>query len=139
MKKLLALALAFTITTTTFAGNEQPVPTKIVNKLNTDFKVEGDVKWKSTEDWFKASFVSNNQIVDAFYSPQGKFIGVSRLISPSQLPMMLNREVEQKGKTATISNLFEMYTDRGTEYFITYKNGDKEENYKGTSFGWERM
>ena len=100
MKKLLALALAFTITTTTFAGNEQPVPTKIVNKLNTDFKVEGDVKWKSTEDWFKASFVSNNQIVDAFYSPQGKFIGVSRLISPSQLPMMLNREVEQKGKTA---------------------------------------
>ena len=139
MKKLLALVLAFTISTATFATNDNPVPTKVVTKLNADFKVDGNVKWKTTADWYKASFVSNNQIVDAFYSPQGKFIGVSRLISPAQLPMLLAKEVTEKAKSATVSNLFEMYTERGTEYYISYKNGNKEENFKGTAFGWEKL
>jgi hypothetical protein len=67
-KKILAVTAAFLITlTTTFAQDTTPVPTAIVKELYQEFTDAGNVQWKTTGNFYKASFISNAQPLGAFF------------------------------------------------------------------------
>jgi hypothetical protein len=138
-KQLLVLTMTLLMTlSATFANNTQPVPALIINELNQKFTNATNIQWKTTEVFYKASFTLSGQQLDAFYDRSGQWIGISRIISAEQLPMFLLLDVQEKTKYYTISELFELVTERGTEYFITYKNHKETKVFKGTSEGWYR-
>lgn len=138
-KQLLALFTAAILTVSTaFAATDQPVPNAIVNAFNKEFKHDGDVSWKSTENFYKASFHINGQLLEVFYDFSGKMIGLSRFISVEQLPLTLIKDVMKKSESYTVTELFELLTDRGTEYFVTYSDGADKLVYKSMGSDWVR-
>lgn len=86
MKKLFIAALTtLFIGTSAFAG-PAAVSSKVVNHFSAAFKSATEVTWTSTEQFNKASFILNNEQVNAFYDPYGNLIGTSKTIKFDKLP-----------------------------------------------------
>ena len=139
-KKIVLLAAAFLMTlSVTFANGLTDVPEKIVKELNQEFRNAGNIQWKITDNYYKAIFTYDEQELQAFYSFEGVLIATSRNITISQLPLSLIREVKKLTTNSEYSDLFELLTERGTEYFITVKNDKETKNYKSTGYSWSVM
>ena len=50
--------------------------------------------------------------------------------------MSLIKEAKQKGFTNEMTELFELLTERGTEYFITFNTGKETKTYQSNGNGW---
>ena len=121
-----------------FAKDIKPVPASIVNELNREFKEISNLQWKTTDNYYKASFIDNGQPMEVFYSYEAKLIGISKSIKPEQLPMNLAKEAKEKGALHQVTQLFELLTDRGTEYFITFNTGKEIKTFKSDGNDWIR-
>ena len=138
-KKFLVLTTALIMAfSATFAHDTKSVPTAIKNELQQQFNNADDVQWETASNFYKATFSIDGHALKAFYAFDGKMIGLSRNIAVDQLPMVLIKEVKEKSANSTISELFELLTDRGTEYYISYQNGKDIKTYKSTGTDWVR-
>ncbi|HZH94612.1 MAG TPA: hypothetical protein VEY06_01960 [Flavisolibacter sp.] len=140
-KKILTVAAAILFTlSATFARDIDPVPDAIASALQKEFKNASNVTWKTTSVFYKAAFTFDDNPLEAFFSHEGQLMGVSRKIIIDQLPLSLIKKVNEKGATTEITELFELLTDRGTEYFITYGTGKEQKTLKssGTFPSWSR-
>lgn len=138
-KQLLVLTAAFLITVSSaFATEKNPVPDAIAKAFSNDFRHTGNVQWKTTDAFYKASFTAQGQLIEAFYNHAGKMIGLSRFLSPEQLPLSLIKEVMEKKEKSAVKEIFELLTDKGTEYFITYTDGAAETTYTSDGDAWVR-
>src|SRR6478735_9291524 len=123
-KQILAITAAFLLSASiTFANDRSTVPDPIVNELHQAFKSATNIQWKTTASFYKASFTQGNQSFDVFYAFDGTLMGVSRKITIEQLPLNLLKDTQEKGSADQVTDLFEMLTDKGTEYFITFGTG----------------
>jgi hypothetical protein len=138
-KKLFVLTTAFLLTfSITFAQNNKPVPDAVVTALHQDFSEADNVEWTTTDQFYKANFTMEGNPLEVFYSFDGEHIAISRKISLEQLPLSLIKEVKKKEKTGTITDLFELLTNRGTEYFISFRNNKEVTTYKSSGEYWSR-
>ena len=138
-KRFLVLTTALIMTfSATFAKETPAVPATIVTELQQKFTNANDVQWETTANFYKATFTIDGQSLKAFYSFDGQLIGLSRQINVDQLPMALIKDVKEKSATNTVTDLFELLTDRGTEYYISYKNDRDTKSYKSNGEYWTR-
>ncbi len=138
-KKFLVLTTALVIAfSATFANDTSSVPASVQTELHQKFADANDVQWKTTANYYEAAFSINGHQLKAFYSIDGDLIGISRQINVSQLPMALIAEVKEKSATSKITDLFELLTDRGTEYYTTYKGDKGTKTYESTGDYWTR-
>ncbi|GEO09415.1 hypothetical protein [Segetibacter aerophilus] len=126
MKKLLLAAFVVaTFATTAFAE-----PTKVnylaLKNFAAEFKKASDVSWSTTGEFVKATFVADNQRMEAFYTLAGEKIGTSRGISIDELPLKAKRAFAKKYESYNVkeSILFEG-TDEDA-YFIKAENDAEE-------------
>lgn len=137
-KTFFAAALALLMMTSATFANAVTPPEKVVSTLYKDFTNVNNINWKETANFYKVSFTSDNKPLEAFYSFDGELIGLSRNLSIDQLPMNLIKEAKEKGANSQVAELFELQTDRGTEYFITFKNDKGGKTYKSGGEIWSR-
>lgn len=138
-KKIITVAAALMLViTATFAQDAAPVPSAIVKELQLEFTGADNVQWKTTSNFYKASFTVGAQPLEAFYSFDGQLIATSRKISLEQLPMSLIKEAKERSSVNEVTDLFELLSDRGTEYFITFGTGDEAKTYKSGGYTWSR-
>lgn len=138
-KKFFVATAAFILTlSAAFAQDATPVPDAIVKELNQEFSGASNVQWKTTPNFYKASFTVDAQPLEAFYSFDGQLIAVSRKIRVEQLPMALIKEAKEQGSLDQVTDLFELSSDRGTEYFITFGAGNEAKIYKSGGYMWSR-
>jgi hypothetical protein len=138
-KKFLGLTAAILMTlSVTFAQEVKPVPNAIANSFQQEFSTASNVQWKTTDNFYKASFVINDAPSEAFYSFEGALIGVSRHIDIDQLPMNLIKDTKEKAAMGQVTDLFELLTDQGTEYYVTFENDKETKTYKSTGYSWTR-
>lgn len=138
-KKLFIATVAFLMSISQiFANDIKPVPALIVNELNREFKNVTNLEWKTTDNYYKASFNVDATAMEAFFSYEGDLIGVSRNIKLTQLPLSLAKETKQLLGVTQPTQLFELLTDRGTEYFITFSNGKEGKTFKSDGYSWSR-
>ena len=137
-KKLLILGSGLILAIYSACAATPPnVPTSVQNELQQEFKGATDVKWKTTDRFYKASFSVNGQNLEAFFGTDGEFIGVSRNITLEQLPLVLLTEAVEKSKDNKLTNLFEISSDRGTEYYMSLQNArGKTIIYKSGGESW---
>ena len=139
-KKLLIFGFSVTLAIYSACAATSPsVPILVQNELQQEFKGATDVKWKTTDRFYKASFSVNGQNLEAFFATNGDFIGVSRNITFEQLPLVLLTEAFEKSKDNKLTDLFEISSDRGTEYYMSLQNAKgKTIIYKSGGESWSR-
>ncbi|HUR11872.1 MAG TPA: hypothetical protein VM012_10910 [Flavitalea sp.] len=124
-KRILTLALMLSISLSSiFANTREGVNEKVMNTFKTEFANARDVKWESSKDFVKATFILNEQVLFAYYSLDGEQIAVSRNIVSSQLPINLLADLKKNYSEFWISDLFEIATKTDTGYYVTIENGD---------------
>ena len=120
---LLTLAIAVSALSA-FAGEEK-VTSTVLNAFNNEFTTAKEVEWTAGNNYFKATFKYNNMYVFAFYSTEGELLGLTHYLSPVDLPMSLQNNIQKEYKDYWISDLFEMVKDGTTSYYITLEKADK--------------
>ncbi len=123
MKKMI-LTLAIAITTLGAFAREVNVSSTVLNSFKTEFSSAKEVKWTTGSNYYKASFMLNNQYVFAFYTTEGELLGVTRYISSLDLPINLQSGLKKAYADYWISDLFEVSNVNGTGYYITIENAD---------------
>jgi len=138
MKKMI-LTLAIVVSSlAAFAGRpmaadeEVNVSKKVLDAFKTEFAAVKDVEWTTGSDYYKASFTYNEKHVFAYYSLEGELLGITRYISPADLPMSLQISLMKKSDGCWISDLFEVAKNETTSYYITLENADTKTVFKST-------
>lgn len=123
MKKMI-LALAVLVSTlSAFAGEEKITP-KVLNAFKSEFNTAKEVEWTVGHNYYKAAFVYNDKHVFAYYNQDGELLGLTRYISPDDLPLNLFSDLKKNYCKYWISDLFEAAKTEGTTYYITLENAD---------------
>jgi len=148
MKKMI-LTLAIAISSfTAFASNafsnpmvtegEENVSKNVLDAFKTEFTTAKEVAWISGSDFYKASFIYNGEYVFAYYNPNGDLLGLTRYISPVDLPLNLQISLKKNGNGFWISDLFEAAKNATTSYYITLENADTKKVLRSTDGSdWE--
>lgn len=124
MKKLVLLIAIVFATQLSFA-TDATTPSSAGSSFDRDFQKATNVQWQYTEAYSMASFVLDNQLMSAYYTPDGELMAVTRNIVCDQLPLKLLMELKQNYSAYWISNLFEVVNESSDEYYITLENGDE--------------
>jgi CRISPR/Cas system-associated exonuclease Cas4 (RecB family) len=131
MKKMI-LTLAIAISSLAAFAGEENVSKKVLDAFKTEFKTVKDVEWTAGSDYYKASFMYNEKYVFAYYNMDGDLLGLTRYISPVDLPLNLQIGLKNKGNDYWISDLFEVAKNETTSYYITLENADTKTVLKST-------
>jgi hypothetical protein len=123
MKKMI-LTLAIIVSSVAAFAREDNVNKKVLDAFKTEFTTVKDVEWTTGSDYYKASFMFNEKHVFAYYSPDGDLLGLTRYISPVDLPMSLQISLKKNNNGYWISDLFEVAKNEITSYYITLENAD---------------
>ena len=113
MKKLI-LTLAVALSTLCSFAGDVTVSSRVLDAFKTDFASAKEITWTVNNDYYKASFVFNDQHVAAFYNTDGELIGMTRYISSLDLPLSLQTKLKNGYKNYWISDLFEVSNQEGT-------------------------
>lgn len=130
---MMAVALFLTITTGSAFANTTAVNPKVIKAFNSEFVTAADVTWTAGADFFKASFTYNSKYVYAYYSTDGKFIGLTRLMATSELPLMLQTSIKKNYAEYWVSDLFEVAKTEGTAYYLTLEDAENVIVVKSTT------
>ncbi len=135
MKKMIAtLAIAFS-SLFAFAG-ETNVSQKVLDAFKSEFSTATEVVWSTGSEYYKATFNYNGKYVYAFYSEDGEMLGMTRNLSPLDLPLALQNNLKKSYEGYWISDLFEAAKNESTNYFITLENADTKIVLKSTGNSW---
>ncbi len=131
MKKFFAAAILSSVmmVNAAFAGNHNDdiitVSYQVANAFKQEFANTKDVSWTKTDNYYKAAFKVNNQPVNAYFTPEGQFIGIIHHLVSSQLPINLQTSLKKNYEDYWISELFEFAQPDSNGYFITVENADQ--------------
>jgi CRISPR/Cas system-associated exonuclease Cas4 (RecB family) len=131
MKKMI-LTLAIAISSFAAFAGEENVTKKVLDAFKTEFKTVKDVEWTAGSDYYKASFMYNEKHVFAYYNMDGDLLGLTRYISPVDLPLNLQIGLKNNSNDYWISDLFEVAKNETTSYYITLENADTKTVLKST-------
>ena len=132
MKKII-LVLAVSITALTAFASDNTVDPRVLESFKTEFTNAKEVSWVAGEDYFRAEFTFNEQRVNAYYSPAGELLGITRYITSLDLPMNLQNSLRKSYSDFWISDLFEVTKSESTSYYITLENADTKLVVKATA------
>jgi len=126
MKKLVLLIAIIVTTQLSFANNAPAGTSPVVKTFHKNFYRATEVEWQRSEAYEKASFLLDNQSMNAYYTPDGELIAVIRNIISDQLPLKLLLELKKNYSGLWISELFEVVNGSNDEYYITLENADEK-------------
>jgi len=140
MKKILfASFLALTVmSTVAFAAPNDRVDEQINASFQRDFVSAQHVLWEKSNDYSKATFTLDGQVMYAYYSNDAKLLGIVRNITSDKLPIGLFTDIKKNYSDHWITNLFEMASDGSSTYYITLENSEEMLVYKSNGLnGWD--
>ena len=126
MKKI-TLALAVILIaglSSGYANKTVDVSKRAVAAFRADFHKAKDVNWKESAKFVQAQFNLDDQVMFAYYRPDGSFICLIRNILTTELPSYLRNDIKKNYSGYWVSELFKVSTDQGTSYFIRLENAD---------------
>lgn len=120
------LTLAIAISTLSAFAKDESVNQKVLNAFTTDFQTAREVEWVAGADYYRATFVYNDKHLFAFYDTEGVLLGLTRYLSPNDLPINLQLKLKKDYCNYWVSDLFEVAKDYGTTYYVTVEDGDSK-------------
>jgi predicted dehydrogenase len=102
----------------------EKVSPKVLASFKSEFSNATDVQWETGSNYFRASFIMNEQNVFAYYDLEGHLLSIARYISSFQLPVNLFSNLKNNYDTYWISDLFEVSNSEGLHYYVTLETAD---------------
>lgn len=124
MKPLFILMMTVSSFLATTSNAADIVSPNALKSFENTFTNATEAAWTITANFYKVQFLLNGQTLTAFYNEDGKLMGVSRNISSLQLPIILQTQLKKEFAKYWITELFEMSTDNGAEYYLTMEDAD---------------
>ncbi|HWB93910.1 MAG TPA: hypothetical protein VG605_18780 [Puia sp.] len=97
-----------------------------VRALKKDFVNARNIVWETRDNFAKATFSLDGQILFAYYNNNGDLQAVVRNILSDQLPINLLTSLRNDYAGSWITDLFEMASDDQTTYYVTLETSDKK-------------
>ena len=124
MKKIffsLTLTAAILSSAFTYAGTNNEPGTKVKQAFISEFTQVKDVEWTAMNNQgvYQAKFTFNNETLQAFFTEEGEFLGTTRQITKSQLPILVASGLEKQYADSRVITIFEYSKKDGTDYYIT--------------------
>ena len=135
MKKMI-VSLAIAVSTLNAFAGDVNVNQKVLDAFKTEFASAKEEEWTVGENYYKATFNYNGKYVFAFYSENGELIGLTRYLSPADLPLALQANLKKNYEGYWVSDLFEASKNDGTNYYITLENADSKTVLKSSGNNW---
>ena len=127
MKKIvLAAALLISTGLTTVFAEVPEITAQVVAAFKNQFPSATETEWSTGSNYYKASFLYNNNYVNAYYSPEGDFLATLRNISSVDLPVLLQASLKKNYSSFWVSDLYEMSKQEGSSYYVTLENADQK-------------
>src|SRR5688500_11990762 len=138
MKKLLSLLPVLLIfAATSFATPaSDPSSKKVTETFTKLFAAAQSVQWQQTSTFMKAQFQVNGLYLSAYFTPDAEFMGVSRNLTSTQLPLHLLADLKKNYSQYWITELFEYATANADDYYVTLESADKTIILKGNMNGF---
>lgn len=125
MKRLIVIVSMLVVASqSAFAGED--IPSKVLNRFEKEFFAAKNVKWNRSNLFIEAQFTYNEKVLYAFYTLEGQFMGVSRNISPAELPVFLQSSIKNNFPDSWITDLFELSNAEGLCYYLTLENSEEK-------------
>lgn len=122
MKKLfITTLLAVSLAASAFA-KDVTVNVAAERNFKVEFKNAANVTWTATVDYTKASFILNNEKMEAYYSPEGEMIATSKSIAVESLPVSAKRTIAKKLEGYTVREAISFEGSNESSYFISADN-----------------
>ena len=134
MKKLIIAAfIAVAITGSAFAKptetTTETVSYRVLNSFKADFADAENVSWKIDKDFVKASFILENEKMEAFYNNDGELIATSKAIAFDKLPKKALKTITTKYPFPpySLEECIELTNAAGvTNYYVNLKKGSEK-------------
>ena len=125
------------ISIVTFANDDIKPSEQLKKKFSNEFAGASDVKWEKVGDYYKASFVQDNQYFFAYFNASNRLEYISRNINTSMLPLILQKDLKNKvSESLWIADCFEISVENSTEYFVVIESDDQKTIYQADEFSW---
>lgn len=126
MKKiLLSMTLAVAILGSAFATPLDKEPSVTVKAaFAKEFSNIKEVKWEAAdaEGVYQAQFTFNNESLQAYFTEEGEFLGTTRLITASRMPVLAANALARKYGAYHIVSVYEHSRPESVVYYITVSN-----------------
>ena len=124
MKKiLLSMTLAIAVLGSAFAVPADKEPSVTVKTaFAKEFSQVTDVKWNEAavgNGVYEARFTFNNEALQAYFTEEGEFLGTTRQICVSRLPVLTANTLARKYADYHVVSVFEYSKPDGVSYYIT--------------------
>lgn len=136
MKKIiLSVALMVSVGIASVFAETPEVNSKVLATFKNQFPSASESEWSIGNDYYKVSFIYNDNYVNAYYSTEGDFLATIRHISSVNLPMMLQTSLKNDYAHFWISDLYELAKYDGSSYYVTIENADQKIVLKSVNGG----
>jgi len=128
MKKVSIIALmVITIATTAFAGDNNTLNFKGADHFKKMFPNATKVVYETKKNFTEVNFSWNNLNLQAFFDTKGNFIGTSRQIEVSALPLAYAMEINRQYDGYSIDEAIEFdHAENGLNYYVAISKGDRK-------------
>jgi hypothetical protein len=123
MKKFfVTIALAVAIVGGSFAADGVKIDRKIQAAFQKEFAEAFNPRWESVgSGLYHVSFTQNSEVMDAYYNEEGQMVSLSRYVSREQLPILVNKTIDNKLGSAEVGHIRELVSENETSYLVTAK------------------
>jgi hypothetical protein len=128
----LTIVASSLVASTSHAGEIKVTP-QVLKSFESTFENAKEVDWSETALLYKVRFEFSGQYVTAYYEKEGTLIAITRNITVTQLPVILQVDLKTDYENYWITDLFEVSNDSGIEYYITLENADNKVILKGNN------
>jgi hypothetical protein len=135
MKKII-VTMAIAISSLSAIAMDGSVNQKVLDAFKTEFESASEVEWTIGSDYYKASFNYNGKYVFAFFNENGEMLGMTRHLSPLDLPLALQGNLKKNYEGFWISELFEAVKSDETSYYVTIENADNTIILQSSGNSW---
>ena len=134
---ILAAALALTSVSVNADNHSasKKVSVSVTNSFIKEFGSVEEVIWSTAaNNMLRASFIQDDEKVNAFFNENGEFMASTIELAPEKLPSKLKAAINKKVKDAVITEAVQLQGDDQAYFVKVYVNG-VEKVYKGSSLG----
>jgi hypothetical protein len=123
MRKLfLAALISMTVAASAFAKDTKNVNGVAIRNFEIEFSKASNVTWTSTDKFVKATFIQDNEKMEAFYNQSGEKIATSRTIKLDELPVKAKRTIAKDYAAYTIIEAIEVEGSEDYGFYVSAEN-----------------
>ncbi len=136
MKKILLAAMLFVAAgSSAFAFDASKVSFRVKSNFESLFNDAKNVVWETKENYSKATFQYEGEMVQAFFGTNGELIGQSRKVDMKNLPLNAQKKIKKDFGNYTVTESIEFEKEGDKCYYVSLQDGAKSRILEVSFFG----